>query len=262
MGFIHHTFSVVYAQRDNWLTRIDVRVKLFYLLSMLVINLVAKNVYVSAFFLLFSLTLLLSIRVPLLTILKNILIPLTLAIFILILKGLHEGETELLTFSILKYKFVFKEEGIRNGLLICSKVLGGVSLVLLISYTTTINRLCAGLKWLRVPNTVIELLTFIYRYIFLLLDEVSTMWSAQKSRLGYTSFVKTIKSFGSLGGALFIRSFERAERTHEAMYARGYNGGSTVTVDLTPLRKKEYLFFTGISSMIPLHLYAANLLLW
>lgn len=262
MGFIHHSFSDVYAHRDNWLTRIDVRLKLFYLFSMLTINLFAKNIYISAFFLVFSLTLLITIKIPLITLLKNMFIPLSLAILILVLKGLHEGDKELFGFAILGYKFIFKEEGLRSGLLICGKVLGGVSLVVLIAFTTTINRLSAGLQWIRMPNTFIELLIFVYRYIFLLLDEVSTMWNAQRSRLGYISFTKSIASFGSLGGALIVRAFERAERTHEAMYVRGYDADSKLTTYLTPLRKKEYCIFTGMAFMVPFHLYAGNILLW
>jgi len=262
MGFIHHSFSDVYAHKDNWLTGIDARVKIFYLVTMLTINLFAKNIYISSFFLLFSLTLLLTVKIPFLTILKNIFLPLSLAFLILVVKGLHEGENEMFGFSVLGYDLIFKEEGLRNGLLICAKVLGGVSLVILVAFTTTISRLSAALQWIRVPNTFIELLTFIYRYIFLLLDEVSTMRNAQKSRLGYTSFIKTIKSYGALGGALIVRAFERAERTHEAMHVRGYDGESTITYYLTPLRKKEYLLFTGIALTAPLHLYAGSILLW
>ena len=260
MGFMHHTFSDVYAHRDNWLTRIDVRVKLFYVIAMLTINLFARNIYISAFFLTFSLSLLLTVRIPVLVILKNILLPLSLAFLILVVKGLHEGEKELFGFSILGYNFIFKEEGLRSGLLICGKVLGGVSLVVLLAFTTTISQLSAGLQWVRVPNTLIELLTFVYRYIFLLLDEVSTMWNAQRSRLGYISFTKTVMSLGFLGGALIVRSIERAERTHDAMYVRGYDGESALAVNLNPLRQKEYILFTAIAFMVPIHLYAGNIL--
>ena len=261
MGFIHNTFSDVYAHKDNWLTRIDVRVKLFYLATMLTVNLFARNIYISAFFLLFSLTLLLTVKIPALTILRSILLPLSLAFLMLIVKGLHEGEKEIFGFSVFGYNLIFKEEGLRSGLLICGKVLGGVSLVVLFAFTTTISRLSAGLQWIHVPNTLIELLAFIYRYIFLLLDEVSAMRNAQRSRLGYITFTKRVRSIGLLAGALIIRAFDRAERTHEAMYARGYNGETALTLHLNPLSKKEYFLFAGIAFMAPLHLYAGNILL-
>lgn len=184
------------------------------------------------------------------------------AMLILLVKGLHEGEQVWLSFSILGYKVVLKEEGLHSGLHIGSKVLGGISLVITFSFTTTISRLCAGLKWFHVPNTIVELLAFMYRYIFLLLDEVSTMWTAQKSRLGYASWKKTIKSLGTLGGLLVMRAFDRAERTYEAMYVRGYEGGGILTVHLSPWRKKEYISFIGMVLILPILVYTGNIHVW
>ncbi len=262
MGFIHHTFSDIYANRDNWLTRLDARVKMFYLAAMLALNLFAKNACVSAAFLLFSLILLSSIRTPVLAILKSMVLPLSLAFLIMIIKGLHEGEKQWFAFSIAGLDIVFKEEGLRSGLLICGKVLGGMSLVVLLAFTTTISRLTAGLAWMRTPNTVVELISFMWRYIFLMLDEASTMRNAQKARLGYVSISGVVKSLGILGGALIMRAFDRAERTHDAMRIRGYNGETKTVFYLQPLRLKEYVLFTGVASMLPVHFYAGNMQIW
>lgn len=262
MGFFHYTFSDMYARRDNWLTMLDVRVKLFYIISLLTVNLFAKNIAIPLLSLLISFPLLLSIRVPLAALLRNMMLPVFFATFILLIKSLHEGETEWISFSCMGYSIVLKEEGLRSGFLVFSKVLGGVSLVMLLSFTTTISRLCTGLKWFRIPNTLIELLAFIYRYIFLLLDEVSTMWIAQKSRLGHSSWKRTIKSSGTLGGSLIIRAFERAERTHDSMRARCYEGGDIMMAALPPWRKKEYLFIAGIIFMMPVLIYTGSINAW
>ena len=64
--------------------------------------------------------------------------------------------------------------------------------------------------------------------------------SSQRSRLGYVTWFKTIKSFGSLGGMLIIRSIARAESAHIAMVSRGYDGGRVLTVQLTPLAGSDY----------------------
>ena len=130
MDFFHHTFSDVYASQNNWLTRIDVRVKLFYIISLLAINLWAKNIFIPSLFLSISFIVLFSIRIPLFAILRSMLIPISFAILILIIKGLHEGEKEWLSLSIVGCKMTFREEGLRSGLHTCSKVLGGISLVI------------------------------------------------------------------------------------------------------------------------------------
>ncbi|GAB63333.1 MAG: cobalt ECF transporter T component CbiQ [Candidatus Jettenia sp.] len=262
MGFLHHTFSEVYARKNNWLTRVDIRVKLLYIISLLSINVLAKNISVPLFFLFTSFVLVLSVKVPFPVILRNLLLPMLLAIFILLMKGLHEGERVWMSFSFIGYKVALKEEGLWSGIHICSKVLGGVSLVMLLSFTTTIRHLCTGLKWFRIPDTVIELLSFMYRYIFLFLDEVATIWIAQKSRLGHASWKKTIQSFGILGGMLIIRAFERSERTYEAMQVRGYKGDGILMVNLSPWRKREYLFTTGILFLAPFLVYAGTIPVW
>lgn len=254
--------SDVYARQNNWLTRLDVRVKLFYVISLLTINLLAKNIFIPLFFLSASFILLLSVKISLMPMLRSMLLPLLLAALILLIRGMHEGEKEWISFSLVGYKLVLREDGLRSGLHMCSKVLGGISLLIMFSFTTTISRLCAGLEWFRMPSTIIELLAFMYRYIFLLLDEVSTMWTAQKSRLGHASWKKMIQSFGILGGMLIIRAFARAERTYEAMHARGYEGGSILTVNLPPWQKKEYLSAVGIIFILPLLIYAGNMQVW
>jgi energy-coupling factor transporter transmembrane protein EcfT len=57
-----------------------------------------------------------------------------------------------------------------------------------------------------------------------------------------------MKSFGSLGGMLLIRSISRAESAHVAMVSRGYDGGRVLTVQLTPFAGNDYikLFSCGL----------------
>ena len=262
MGFFHLTFTDRYARRDNWLTRIDVRVKLIYILSMLAINIWAKNVFVSFSFLFISFVFLLTLKISPLTILKKMVLPLLFAVMMLVVKGLHEGQEEWFSFSVGGYIMSLKKEGLLGGLQTGSKILGGISLVILFAFTTTMSRLNAGLKWFRMPDTVLELMSFMYRYIFQLLDEVSAIWFAQKARLGHASWLKTIKSLWILGGMLIIRAVERAERTSEAMYARGYKGGCILTCHLKPLGKNEYIYFSGMTLFLPFLLYAGNIRIW
>lgn len=262
MGFLHHTFSDIYTRQDNWLTKTDVRIKLLYIVLLLTINLWSQNIFVSLLFLPVSFLLLLLIKIPIMAMLRSMLLPVSFAILILFIKGLHEGEKEWLSFSFVGYKVILKEEGLRSGLHTCSKVLGGISIVIIFSFTTSISQLCAGLKWFRLPNTIIELLSFIYRYVFILLDEASTMWTAQKSRLGHASWKKVIKSFGTLAGMLIIRAFERAERTNEAMQVRGYEGGGILTINLPPWRKQEYASVLGLALILPILIYIGSMQIW
>src|SRR3990172_2026426 len=118
VGLIHYTFSDSYARKDNWLSSIDVQVKLVYIVSLLTINLIAKNIVIPLSFLFASLSMLLSVKVPFGVILRNMFIPSTFAILILAVKGLHEGEKIWLSFSIAGYDVVLREEGLYSRLII------------------------------------------------------------------------------------------------------------------------------------------------
>lgn len=262
MEFLHHAFSDVYARKDNWLTRVDVRIKLLHLIFLLTINLLAKNYSISLGLFSLSFVLLFTVKVPPATILRGMSMPLLLAVFILLIRSLHEGEREWASILIMGHKLVIKEEGLWNGVYACCKVMGGISLVILFSLTTTISRLCAGLRYFCVSNTIVELLSFMYRYIFLFLDEASAMWTAQKARLGHASWKKMIHSMGTLGGMLIIRTFARSERTYEAMRVRGYNGGVISTVALPPLRMKGYFVGLGMVFVFVILAYSGSIQVW
>jgi len=100
--------------------------------------------------------------------------------------------------------------------------------MILLSSTTKFNHLLKALQALRIPKIMILILSFMYRYIFILLDEVLRMKRAMASRqAGRASRLFEIKTLAGLIGALFVRSYERAERVYCAMCSRGFTGEIT-----------------------------------
>jgi cobalt/nickel transport system permease protein len=63
-----------------------------------------------------------------------------------------------------------------------------------------------------------------YRYIFVLTDEVMRMRQARDSRNFGGGRLRQLKTIGHMIGTLFIRSYERGERIYAAMLARGFDG--------------------------------------
>lgn len=125
---------------------------------------------------------------------------------------------------VVSYPFLYKEQRI----LILSRcliraILAGLAMVVVFS-TVRFTTLLAGLRDLRVPKIFIKLLSFMYRYLFVLEDEFERMQRSFRSRsVGQKKKWLQIRSFGNLLGVLFIRAFERAERIYLAMCARGLN---------------------------------------
>ncbi|MCR4405856.1 MAG: cobalt ECF transporter T component CbiQ [Anaerolineae bacterium] len=129
-----------------------------------------------------------------------------------------------------------------DGLLVLWSVtvkswLSALALILL-SSTTRFSELLKGLEHVGVPRVMVMILAFMYRYIFVLADEVMRMQRARDSRdvaplRPYGGgWLWQIRTVGNMIGTLFIRSYERAERVYGAMVARGFDGQVRTLNDL------------------------------
>jgi cobalt/nickel transport system permease protein len=113
---------------------------------------------------------------------------------------------------------------INEGLLIFSRIFGGMCSLFFISLSTPTTELFSLAKKCYVPEFLIELSMFIYRSIFILFEQAEMIYHAQVMRLGYMKRKGSIESFGYMAGALFIHSWESGEKMIGAMDCRCYNG--------------------------------------
>jgi cobalt/nickel transport system permease protein len=98
-----------------------------------------------------------------------------------------------------------------------------ISAALLLIATTSFPGICRGLRRLGLPALFVSQLLFLYRYLFILVEETvrvvrgRDMRSFGKRGTGARVFVRIV-------GTLFLRTVERAERVYGAMLARGFRG--------------------------------------
>ena len=101
--------------------------------------------------------------------------------------------------------------------------LSALSLIIL-SATTPFPRLLKGLERLGVPRVMVMILSFMYRYLFVLVDEAMRLGRARESRSLGGGLLWQARTIGNMVGTLFLRSYERGERVYQAMLARGFDG--------------------------------------
>jgi len=89
---------------------------------------------------------------------------------------------------------------------------------------TPIRKLLVGLRRLGLPIALVATLQFMYRYLHVLTDELERMVQARRSRTFRRSGRLDWVLLTGLIGILFLRAFERGERVHSAMLARGWDG--------------------------------------
>ncbi|MFA7403190.1 MAG: cobalt ECF transporter T component CbiQ [Pelobacteraceae bacterium] len=88
---------------------------------------------------------------------------------------------------------------------------------------TGFTAVCQALESLGMPKVFAVQLLFLYRYIFVLTEESGRASRARELR-SCGKKGQGIHSFGSMVGHLLLRTWQRAERIHTAMLARGFTG--------------------------------------
>jgi cobalt ECF transporter T component CbiQ len=118
----------------------------------------------------------------------------------------------------------FSRQGANLALLVLSRSLAGFAVLLFFASSTPIPHLFLALRQLRFPQHIAELTILVYRYSFLLLEQMGQMWVAADCRLGFSSTARTLRTSGMLISGLFGRSMDTAERAQQALYCRNFTG--------------------------------------
>jgi cobalt/nickel transport system permease protein len=111
--------------------------------------------------------------------------------------------------------------------------------------TTRFDRLLRGLELLRCPRLIVMLLSFMYRYLFLLSDDLMRMLRARSARDCGGGPWLTVKTLARMLGVLFIRTYERAERVYLAMCSRGFDG-TIVARGAMAIRRADIFFLVAV----------------
>lgn len=252
---IMEIFSEQFNSR-HFLSRIDVRIKLIVIIASLAMVISGTGTQFPLIIAGLCLLACVGIKVPPRLLLLRMAEPLLIACVVLLLKLFYSGNDPLFSFSLIGLEVTGHRDGLYEGIRIVSRILGGVSLIMLLGFSTPFAELMAGLAWMKVPRSFIEIMMFAYRYVFVFIEDGVTIYQAQKNRLGYAGIRRGLKSIGTLAGSLVIRSFDQSHKTAEAMTQRGYTGAMPL-LSTRPLRAGEMLigviciFVIGALWMIP-----------
>lgn len=242
----------------NLFSKVDPRVKLFFSITILGVVILSGNFYVPAMVLMFCISSLWTVLDKKGTVFIRF-IPITLIATIIVISQIFLfGETILFSFNAPLFILNVYEEGISRGILISLKILSGFSLLTLLVTTTPINSLIYACKFFKISGTFLEILTISYRYIFILFEEMKIIRNAQKSRLGYTSLKKSVKSIGIICASLVLRSIDKSEKLYKSMKNRGYNGQKITTYYNEHNFNRFDLFISMLLSVIVIVLVFLN----
>ena len=120
----------------------------------------------------------------------------------------------------------FKEGGLVIFRNVVARSYLSVLCMITLMASTKFSDLLKALEKLKIPKLFIMILSFMYRYIFVVTDELMKMAQAKEARSVGGSRWFHIRTLANMIGVLFIRAYERAEVVYTAMLSRGYENAA------------------------------------
>lgn len=141
--------------------------------------------------------------------------------------------------------------GLERFISIVLKSTLSVQAAVLLSAVTPLPHILIALRRLHIPRLLVVVIGLMWRYLFLMVDEVARLGRARASRSGSLPGHRSGgqiswrgKVAGEMVGGLLLRSFERSDRVYAAMLARGYDG-EVRTFPLPPLPRRQKILLAG-----------------
>ena len=151
------------------------------------------------------------------------------------------------SFHFLFWDLTITDVGVLRFVSILVRSWLSVQMAILLVAVARFPDLIHALEHLRVPIILTTIIAFLYRYLFVLGDEVFRLVRARESRSAAMPGQRSGRSVawranvaGHMAGQLFLRSYERSDRVYNAMLARGFTGHMQ-TINPHELRRVDYL---------------------
>lgn len=202
--------------------------KFFFALSTMIICLTTNSYIVSLIIvLLMAGVSVLMGKIPLRFYLKLLLIPtsfLTVGITTIAINIVDDMNKLLWGWQIFNITIGVTTQSLHLAIKLILRSLGAISCLYFLSLTTPSVEIISILRKLKFPELFLDLMSLVYRFLFVLLDTAEKIYTSQTVRLGYADLKKGYRSMGQLVVNLFIHSCHRSMDLYTALEARGYNG--------------------------------------
>jgi cobalt/nickel transport system permease protein len=240
-----------YIHSDSPLHRLDARVKLSFILALILLTSLlpvgAWLSYLLIWLILLALSLFSKLGIALVLKRALVAIPFVLAAVPLLFTG---PDPKVTLFSVNHWDFIISQTGLVRLISIGLKSWLSVQAAIILSATTPFSKIAVALRALRLPKLFVSILSLMWRYLFMMVDQTVRLIRARASRSGTTQDRTGLKPGGSLrwrarvtggmAGNLFLRSLERSDRVYAAMLSRGYDGEQR-SLSSPPLSQSDWL---------------------
>lgn len=134
------------------------------------------------------------------------------------------AQNYIFSFRICNFELGFTEKSFKEGINLFFVSIVSISSMYFFILTTPVLKIIKLLKKIKTPSIIIELMTLIYRSIFIFLDEYTRMDNARILKFGDKKKLTALKSISKLASSLFISVFQKHAEMNQALELKFYNG--------------------------------------
>lgn len=266
---MHISFLDPYQPRPSLVHRLDARVKLALALAFILATALTPAGAWPVYILLFALALAIEILSELEVghILRRAMVALPFTLAALPVLFTVPGPA-LLALPLGPWALTITIPGVERFLSILLKSWISVQVAIVLATSTAFPDLLLAMRAIRLPRLLVAVFGLMWRYLFVLADEVARLLRARSARSGLPCWPAApgtdggtgkiggtiawrARVTGGMAGSLFLRSFERADRIYAAMAARGYDGEMRA-FPLPPVSPASWLVLLGGVSLLGL----------
>ncbi|EEW95380.1 cobalt ECF transporter T component CbiQ [Fusobacterium animalis] len=152
------------------------------------------------------------------------LIFLIIGVLTIIIVKLKPNQETLFKITIFSSEYGITSKTFMQGLTLMLKSLAAVSCLYFLILTTPVLDIFYCLEKLKLPKLLVEIISLVYRYIFLFIDVAQMIYISQDARLGYSTLKSSFNSSGRLVSSLFLTALKQANESFVCLEARCYTG--------------------------------------
>ncbi|MDH5174432.1 MAG: cobalt ECF transporter T component CbiQ [Elusimicrobiota bacterium] len=232
-----------FAEGKSLIHSLDPRIKLISFFPFIVIVAIARGLTVPSISLMASLILISFARLHMRALLNRLLAVNLFILFLWLILPFSVAGKSIFTIGHL----TATSEGISYALTITLKANAIVLATIALVATIPIFRLVHALRHFKVPEKLVSLFFFCYRYISVLHEDYSALHNAMKMRaFKPTTNVHTYRGYAYLVGMLVLKSYEHSEKVYQAMLCRGFKGKFPLLDHFTHITRKDFVFFVSM----------------
>ena len=147
------------------------------------------------------------------------------------------------------------DTGLNWAILLLGRLITSLTAIVLLSSTSPMQEIVASFRKLKMPKELAMILSITVRFLFVFIDELTTIRNAQKSRnfnihSKLVPYRWTVKQVGYTIAMMFLKSYEQGERVHKSMVSRGFSDTSYLFNQKTQLEKSDYIYIISIITII------------